>query len=52
MNQIATGTPSHVPPQRRGIIIAIFMILGPIVWSLQSGTQHRGAFVVPISYLI
>jgi len=27
-------------------------ILGPIVWSLTSGTEHRGTFVVPISYLI
>ena len=28
------------------------MILGPIVWSLKTGTQHRGAFVIPIAYLI
>jgi len=27
-------------------------VLGPIVWSLQTGTQHRVAFVVLISYLI
>jgi len=28
------------------------MILGPILWSPKTGTQYRGAFVVPISYLI
>ena len=28
------------------------MVLGPIVWSLQIGTWHRSAFVVPISYFI
>ena len=29
-----------------------FAVLGPIVSSLQIGTRHRGAFEVPISYLI
>jgi len=28
------------------------MILGQILWSPKTGTQHRGAFVFPISYLI
>jgi len=28
------------------------MILGSILWSLNTGTQHRGAFEVPISYRI
>ena len=28
MQKVATGTPSHVPPRRRGIIIAIFHDFG------------------------
>ena len=52
LHQVDMGTPSHVPRQRRVIIVAIFRGLGPIVWSLQIGTWHRSAFVVPISYLI
>jgi len=28
------------------------MNLGPILWSPKTGSQHRGAFDVPIAYLI
>jgi len=57
LHQVATGTPSHVPLQRRAMIIAIYrgfgnaLVLGPIVWSPQTGTRHWNAFLVPISHL-
>jgi len=40
LHQVAMGTPSHVPFQRRAIIIAFFAVLGPIAWSPQTGTWH------------
>ena len=52
MHQVATDTPSHVPPRRRGIIIAIFHNLVTNFWSPKARTQHPGMFVVPTAYLI
>ena len=48
--RVVSDTPLHVPLQRRGIIITIFR--GFWTNCLRTGTWHRSAFVVPISYLI
>ena len=47
-HQFATGTLSHVPLRRRGIIVAIFRGF----WTFQIGTWNRSAFFFLISYLI
>jgi len=41
LHQFATVTPFHISVRRRGIIIPVSTVLGPIVWSLITGTQHR-----------
>ena len=44
LHQVATDTPSHVNPRRRGIIVFS-------VWSFNSCTHDRDALVVPTSHV-